>query len=124
MNRKDRRAQHAKHLDRPTLDVTCLSCKLIVARLIAPRTEAQRAALNEHVARAFRQHYRVTGCVRIEDIEPFSLPGGAAHVPPQPVPETQAPSEDAPMAVGGVGDSEAPRGSNQEGASAEGSQAA
>lgn len=86
-NRRARRAAQAKGAARPTLDVNCNVCRVVFVRLPQPRTEAERLAGNEQVARAFRQHVRVTGCVRLEEVAPISLPpaGGRSAEEPKPV---------------------------------------
>lgn len=69
MNRKARRSQKTL----PTLDWNCNVCKVVICRLVQPRA-FEKTRAEQNVARAFRQHNRLTGCVPLEDIVPIVIP--------------------------------------------------
>jgi hypothetical protein len=88
MNRHSRRAAHAKGLDLPTVDVRCGVCGLLFVRLLDPKRVLGKArkAAEEAVARAYRQHCRVAGCVPLKDIQPIELPDAVQPTAPAPSP--------------------------------------
>lgn len=79
MNRKQRRAAAATQ--RPGIQVTCNVCRVqFFNKPRAPDSAVQ-------AARAFRQHCRVTGCVKLEDIDPVTLPDIASATAVRLTPE-------------------------------------
>jgi len=69
-NRKARRAQRTI----PTLDWNCDACKAPLCRIVRPRNALEKKRAEELVARAFRQHCRLTGCVSLSAVEPVVIP--------------------------------------------------
>lgn len=71
-NRKARRSQRVI----PTLDWNCGVCKAVICRVVQPRAH-EKARAEQAVARAFRQHNRLTQCVPLEEIVPIVIPDEA-----------------------------------------------
>jgi hypothetical protein len=70
MNRKARRSQKTFQ----TLDWNCNVCRVLVCRIVRPKNMVQKAQAEETVARAFRQHVRLTGCLPVTEVQPIVIP--------------------------------------------------